>query len=194
MLPKNDGLGQAVRQLLVLPWLKRFFVKLTSDGERKGFKRLLRQYLSLYLPDCPFKISSTNRYTKNTYEAAIISKLPINKDTEIKYLCGVRAILTEEETTSLASRGFDYSIVETTRNRATSYLFGPASLSNHDCKANSRLTTDGPSRMKIMTTRRIDIGEEITVTYAANYFGEGNCECMCKDCEDHCRNGWISAS
>lgn len=194
MLPKNGGLGQAVRQLLVLPWLKRFFVTLTSDGERKGFKRLLRQYLCLYLPDCPFKISSTNRYTKNTYEAAIISKLPINKDSEIKYLWGVRAILTEEEMTSLASRGFDYSIVETTRNRATSYLFGPASLSNHDCKANSRLTTDGPSRMKIMTTRDIDIGEEITVTYAPNYFGEGNCECMCKDCEDQCRNGWTSTS
>lgn len=23
-----------------------------------------------------------------------------------------------------------------------------------------------------------------------NYFGEDNCECLCKTCEDYCRNGW----
>ncbi len=139
---------------------------------------------SICWTDCLFEISSPNRYTKNSYEA------PINKGAEIKYLCGIRVILTVEEETSLDGRGFDFCIVETTRNKATSYLFGPASLSNHDCKANSRLTTTGPSGMKIIATKDINIGEEITVTYAANYIGK---ECLCKDCEDNCRNGWRSA-
>ncbi|PVH70127.1 hypothetical protein DL98DRAFT_357429, partial [Cadophora sp. DSE1049] len=131
-----------------------------------------------------FEISSTNRYTQNSYEAAITSRIPINKGAEIKYLCGIRVILTVEEETSLDDgRGFDFCIVETTRNKATSNLFGATSLSNHDCKANSRLTTTGPSGMKIIATRDINIGEEITVTYAANYIGKDNCECLCKDCE-----------
>ncbi|KAH8590446.1 hypothetical protein B0O99DRAFT_463754, partial [Bisporella sp. PMI_857] len=116
-------------------------------------------------------------------EAAIISRVPISKGEEIKHLCGIRAILTAEEEASLNRRGYDFSIVETTRNSAISYLFGPASLSNHDCKANSRLTTTGPSGVKVIATRDINVGEEITVTYAANYFGKDNCECLCKDCE-----------
>jgi histone-lysine N-methyltransferase SUV420H len=178
----------------MLPGLQRFLAKLTLDAEKKGFRRLLRAYLSLYLPDCPFEISSTNRYTIDTYEAAIISRMPISEGAEIKYLCGMRAILTAEEEVSLDRRGYDFSILETTRNKATSYLFGPASFSNHDCRANSRLTTTGPSGVKIIATRDIHVGEEITVTYAANYFGEDNCECLCKDCEDHYRNGWRSAN
>lgn len=27
-----------------------------------------------------------------------------------------------------------------------------------------------------------------------NYFGEDNCECLCKTCEDNCRNGWARGS
>jgi hypothetical protein len=46
--------------------------------------------------------------------------------------------------------------------------------------------------MKIIAIRNIEIGEEITVDYSVDYFGEDNCECLCKTCEVSCRNGWIS--
>jgi hypothetical protein len=62
--------------------------------------------------DCLFEISSTNRYTKYSYEAAITSRIPINKGAEIKYLCGIRVIFTVEEETSLDGRGFDFCIVD----------------------------------------------------------------------------------
>jgi hypothetical protein len=71
-------------------------------------------------------------------------------------------------------------------------LFGPVRFANHDCKANARLVTTGSTGMKIVATRDIEIGEEITVTYDDDYFGEGNCECLCRTCEDCCRNGWRS--
>jgi hypothetical protein len=54
--------------------------------------------------------------------------------------------------------------------------------------------------MKIIATRNIEIGEEITVSYnegvkgVEKYFGKDNCGCLCKTCEDKCRNGWGSTN
>jgi len=114
------------------------------------------------------------------------------KGEEIKYLCGMRVILKEDEEHDLDRRGQDFSIVETTRNKATSFLFGPVRFANHDCEANARLTTTGSYGMKVIATKDIGIGEEITVKYGENYFGENNCECLCKTCEDYGRGGWRS--
>jgi hypothetical protein len=46
--------------------------------------------------------------------------------------------------------------------------------------------------VKIIAIRDIEIGEELTVGYSVDYFGEDNCKCLCKTCEVSCRNGWIS--
>jgi histone-lysine N-methyltransferase SUV420H len=61
---------------------------------------------------------------------------------------------------------------------------------NHDCKANARLVTTRSTGIKVVATRDIEIGKEITVTYDDDYFGKDNYECLCKTCEDCCRNGW----
>jgi hypothetical protein len=61
--------------------------------------------------DCLFEISSINRYTKNSYEAAITSRIPINKGAEIKYLW-IGVIFIVEEETSLDGRGFNFYIVD----------------------------------------------------------------------------------
>ena len=150
----------------------------------------MTRYLKLYLPDCPFEISSTNRYTGTTFEATIISRRNIWEGEETKYLCGTRAILTPEEEEDLDKRGKNFSIIITTRNQATSLLAGPGRFANHDCNANARLATPGISGLQIFVVRNIGIREEITVAYDDNFFGDKNCECLCKTCEDGCRNGW----
>ncbi|PMD61949.1 SET domain-containing protein, partial [Hyaloscypha bicolor E] len=143
----------------------------------------MRRYLSLYLPDCAFEILGTNRYTITIYEAMVVSRKLIRKGEEIKYLCGIRVILTGEEEDDLKEKGLDFSIIKTTRNNATSLLSGPVRFSNHNCEADARLVTTGSTGMKVVATRDIRIGEEITVTYSGDYFGEENCECLCQTCE-----------
>lgn len=186
------NIPEAHRQLLELPNLRGFNENLKLSAETKDFRRHMRRYLSLYLPDCAFEISGTNRYKMTTHEGTIISRRIIKAGEEVKYLCGIRAIMTTEEEEDLDRRGHDFSVVMTTRDKATSYLFGPASLSNHDCEANSKLTSTGRIGMKVIAIRDIGVGDEITVFYGEGYFGKNNRECLCKTCEIHCRNGWVS--
>jgi hypothetical protein len=101
---KEKDLRRAESQLLALPSLKRFSDNLKSAGEKNDFRQHMRRYLNIYLPDCPFEISGTNRYEMTTHEATIIARKPIKAGQAIKYLCGIRAILTEEEENDLEIR------------------------------------------------------------------------------------------
>jgi histone-lysine N-methyltransferase SUV420H len=181
---------KAESELLALPGLRKFSESLKSDKEKEDFRRHLRRYINIYLPDCPFEISSTNRYTVVTHEAAIIARRDIKKGETIKYLCGVQVIMTPEEEADIALQKRDFSVVISSRNKTASLFLGPARFANHDCGANARLMTSGAAGMEIIAVREIEIGDEITVTYGDNYFGEDNCECLCKTCEERQENGW----
>lgn len=146
--------------------------------------------MQIYLPDCPFEVSSTNRYTVTTHEASIVARRPIKRNETIKYLSGIQVVITPEEEEVLSSRKKDFSIVVSSRNRMASLFMGPARFANHDCGANAKLVITGQAGIDIVAIRRIDVGEEITVTYGENYFGENNCECLCQTCENNLANGW----
>lgn len=150
----------------------------------------MRRYTQIYLPDCPFEVSSTNRYTVTTHEASIVARRFIKRNESIKYLSGIQVLISPEEEADLAVRKKDFSIVVSSRNRMASLFMGPARFANHDCGANAKLVITGQAGIDIVAVRSIDIGEEITVTYGENYFGEDNCECLCQSCEDNLVNGW----
>ena len=183
-------LQKAEASLLKLAGLRKYIDGLKTDGEKESFKRHLSKYINIWLPECSFEVSTTNRYTVVTHEAAITARRFIKKNETIKYLCGCLVSMTEEEEKDLDLTRRDFSIVMSSRKKTPSLFLGPARFANHDCNANARLVTQGTDGMQVVAVREIQVGEEITVTYGDSYFGEGNCECLCLTCEKEGRNGW----
>lgn len=146
--------------------------------------------MQIYLPDCPFEVSSTNRYTIMTHEASIVARKFIKRNETIKYLSGIQVLITPEEEAALSVRKKDFSIVVSSRSRMASLFMGPARFANHDCGANAKLVITSQATIDIVAVRHIEVGEEVTVTYGDNYFGENNCECLCQTCENNLANGW----
>ena len=176
--------------LLELSGLKKYVNLLRSDREKEDFRRHMRKYINIWLPDCPFEVSTTNRYTIVTHEAAITARRPIRKGETIKYLCGNKVEMTPEEEKDLDITRRDFSVVMTSRKKTPSLFLGPARFANHDCKANAKLVPRGSEGMLVVAERQISVGDEITVNYGEHYFGEDNCECLCSTCESGGRGGW----
>ena len=180
--------------LLKLTGLRKFYDHLQSDREKEDFLKHMRKYINIWLPDCPFEVSTTNRYTIMTQEAATTARRLIKKGETIKYLSGNLVAMTSEEEQDLDLTRRDFSIVMSTRKKTPSLFLGPARFANHDCDANARLVTKGPGGMQVVAVKNISIDEEITVTYGEDYFGIDNCECLCGTCEREGRNGWAPVS
>ncbi|KAJ5445974.1 Histone-lysine N-methyltransferase SET9 [Penicillium cf. griseofulvum] len=160
----DKDIPTAERKLLEISGLKKYMTNLRSPREKEWFRRHLRKYIQMYLPDCE----------------------------EIKHLSGTLVSMTHEEELDLGLTRKDFSIVMSSRRKAPSFFLGPARFANHDCDANGSLTTRGNEGMSVMATRDIHEGEEITVSYGEDYFGVDNCECLCHTCERAVRNGWSS--
>lgn len=184
------NLVKAEQEILGMTGLKRYMAKLSNDREREWFRRHLRKYIQMYLPDSPFEVTTTNRYTITNHEAAICARQFIKKGQEVKYLSGTLVPMTAEEERDLDLTRKDFSIVMSSRRKTPSFFLGPARFANHDCDANGRLMTRGSEGMQVVANRDIDVGEEITVSYGEDYFGVDNCECLCSTCERGLRNGW----
>ncbi|KAF2156927.1 hypothetical protein K461DRAFT_219305 [Myriangium duriaei CBS 260.36] len=184
----------AVQKLLDLPGLKKYTQSLKTKDEKEHFQRHLSKYVRIYLPDCPFEVCTTNRYTITTHEACVVARKEIKKGEVIKYLTGIQVAMTKKEEEELDLKNRDFSIVMSSRKKTPSLFLGPARFANHDCNANAKLSTTGHHGMQIVSTRYIAVGEEITVTYGDDYFGEDNCECLCLTCESLRRNGWSRRS
>ncbi|KPM35347.1 Histone-lysine N-methyltransferase SET9 [Neonectria ditissima] len=186
----NKDLAAAEKRLLATDGIRRFSNGLKTEKEKEDFRRHLRRYLQIYLPDCPWEVNSTNRYTIVTHEASVTARRSIKRNETIKYLSGIQVNITPEEEKEISVRKKDFSIVVSSRSKCTSLFMGPARFANHDCDANAKLMTTSHAGIEIIATRSIEPGDEITVTYGESYFGEDNCECLCKTCEDGLRNAW----
>jgi histone-lysine N-methyltransferase SUV420H len=182
--------AEAVQKLLQLPGLRRFVGTLKDERDQDQFKRHLRRYVNIYMPDCQFEVTTTNRYTITDHEASITARRDINPREEIKYLTGVQVAMTEEQEKTLELTRKDFSLVISSRKKTRSLFLGPARFANHDCDANAKLTTKGYDGMQIVAVKPISEGDEITVSYGEDYFGDDNEECLCNTCENLQQNGW----
>ncbi|KIW29659.1 uncharacterized protein PV07_05457 [Cladophialophora immunda] len=182
----------AEKALLALPGLKRYKKSLRTKGEQEHFLNHLRKYIDMYQTDCAWEVSTTNRYTITTYEAAVTARRRIRQGDTIKYLTGTLVPLTTEESADLDLTNRNFSIVVSSRKKNSSIFLGPARFANHDCDANGRLVTRGENGMEVVAMKNIEVGDEITVSYGDDYFGDGNIDCLCHTCEQLERNGWTS--
>ncbi|KXT14811.1 hypothetical protein AC579_9649 [Pseudocercospora musae] len=185
----KDPAGAQEKLLQEQSGLLKYHRALKTEDEKEHFLRHMRKYINIYLPDCPFEVCTTNRYTIETAEACIIARKRIRRGEPVKYLTGIQVEMTEKEEKMLSSRT-DFSIVISSRKKRPSLFLGPARFANHDCDSNAKLTTTGAHGIHIQARKDIEIGDEITVTYGEDYFGEDNCECLCHTCEVATRNGW----
>lgn len=184
----------AEKALLALPGLKRYKKGLRSRIEQEHFLDHLRKYIAMYQTDSPWEVSTTNRYTITTYEAAVTARRRIKQGDPVKYLTGTLVPLTTEESADLDMTNRNFSIVVSSRKKNSSIFLGPARFANHDCDANGRLVTRGPDGMEVVAVKNIDVGDEITVSYGDDYFGPANMDCLCHTCEMLERNGWTAKS
>lgn len=181
---------QAEEHLLNLGGLRKYLARLRTEKEKNNFKRHLRKYIAMYLPDSPFEVSTTNRYTITTSEACVIARRRIRRGETIKNLSGTLVAVTPDEEKELDVTKRNFSIVHSCRKKNLSMFLGPARFANHDCDPNGRLKTTGSDGMEVVAARNIDVGEEITVSYGEEYFGPNNEDCLCATCEAVVRNGW----
>merc|ERR1711939_1022517 len=188
----DKDLVAAEKAFLALPGLRRYRKSLRTKSEQDHFLSHLRKYIAMYQTDCPWEVSTTNRYTITTYEAAVTARRRIRQGDVVKYLTGTLVPLTAEESTDLDMTNRNFSIVVSARKKNSSIFLGPARFANHDCDANGRLVTRGEDGMEVVAVKNIDVGDEITVSYGDDYFGPGNIDCLCHTCGALERNGWTS--
>jgi len=146
----------------------------------------------MYSTECAWEVSTTNRYTITTYEAAVTARRRIKQGETIKYLIGTLVPLTLEESAELDLTNRNFSIVTSSRKKNSSIFLGPARFANHDCDANGRLVIKSNESMEVIAMKNIEVGDEITVSYGDDYFGPDNVDCLCYTCETLERNGWTS--
>ncbi|RMZ75092.1 hypothetical protein DV737_g5465, partial [Chaetothyriales sp. CBS 132003] len=182
----------AEKAIMRLPGLVRYYKGLRNKQKQDNFLAHLRKFIYMYQTDCPFEVSTTNRYTITSYEAAVTARRRIKQGEYIKYLTGTLVPLTTEESLNLDLTNRNFSIVVTGRKKSDQMFLGPARFANHDCDSNARLVMKGTESMEVIAVKNIDVGEEITVSYGDNYFGPDNVECLCHTCEIEERNGWTS--
>lgn len=151
--------------------------------------RHVRRYAQMYMLDAAFEINCTYRYTLHEPEACVLARKEILAGKDIKQLNGVMHLITGDEEDALNDAS-DFSTITASRLGGTGVLFGPARFVNHDCKPNCRLITQSKENVSFVAIRDIKVGDEITICYADSYFGEHNCDCLCRTCEAEMRGGF----
>ncbi|KAJ1963517.1 histone lysine methyltransferase Set9 [Dipsacomyces acuminosporus] len=182
----------ALEELLADEYISAF-LRHKSELRLKDFRIHAERYLSMYLPDAGYEIGQTDRYRTVTgkTEARIVATKRYTLGNVIGLCSGSIAVLDDEEIKRLEEEGEDFSVMWWNKKQSMCLFLGPARFVNHDCDSNCRFTPLGNDAIGFQALKTIEPGEEITTHYGFDYFGEGNCECLCATCEKFNR-GWYA--
>ena len=145
-------------------------VKLFLEEEYKSSMKVVSFQVANYIPSETFS------------QIGLFLNLDFEKNNLIPGVSGFLSELPDEEHIA----GFnDFSLLTTTRNIKTTFLMlGPVSFVNSSCKPNAKYVIDGHI-VRCMAIRDIKKGEELTVKYDINFFGNFNKDCLWKYTSEH---------
>ena len=105
----------------------------------------------------------------------VFSKTKLLKNTHLASLTGVLCEIEEDE----IDEDFNgFSIIHSSRVGAQWIMLGPISFINNSCKPNVKYVIDG-DKMKCVTIKEIEEGEELSIEYHKHFFGDFNVDCLC---------------
>ncbi|KAE9993900.1 hypothetical protein EG327_002523 [Venturia inaequalis] len=187
---KHTDTEKATELILEVGAIAKYLAKL-EPHEIRYFRDQLKLYVAIYRNDCPFEVTTTNRYDILTNEASITARRFISKGDVIKYLSGTKVVIPVGEVETIDDACLVKSITLSARKGDSCLFLGPARFANHDCESNARLDYNA-NTMRIIARKDIEPGQEITVYYGGGFFGDDNLDCLCATCERLLRGGWDS--
>ncbi|CAJ0630328.1 16388_t:CDS:2 [Entrophospora sp. SA101] len=169
---------------------KNVIEEVNLDQACKELLSHAKRYLQMYQANSGYEIAETKRYFGSSKrEACVVATKDFKEGDELRLCTGALVPLTKEEDNKLDG-GRDFSIIWSQRKDVMCLLLGPARFVNHDCKPNTTFIASGQSEISFKFTRSVKVGEELTSYYDDDYFGEGNCECLCATCERLVKGGY----
>ncbi|KAJ3391747.1 hypothetical protein HDU92_008891 [Lobulomyces angularis] len=160
------------------------FSKIASNCH---FKQHIKAYLKIFNPQSGIEICETFRYKqreKIKLDSKIVASKRFKASDQVSFCTGVKTDLTEDDEKFLETNKQDFSIIYSLKKGYSSLFLGPARFINHDCNPNVKfMPISGGNLVSFVVLRDIEIGEELTVFYGKDYFGERNCDCLCETCE-----------
>ncbi|CEP24605.1 unnamed protein product [Cyberlindnera jadinii] len=176
-------LDKCTESLMNTKAMQTFLRRYNGDEEvLSGIRSHVQRYLCMYHESCGFELAVTDRFKVKTgmSECCVIARRDFDKNEEVKYLAGsLSPLVPGEEEPPIIS---DFSVINIPRCDYPCLLLGPIRFVNHNCSPNAKFVM-AQGEMKIITLKRILVGEEITVSYSNSYFGEDNMHCLCATCE-----------
>ncbi|PIA16185.1 SET domain-containing protein, partial [Coemansia reversa NRRL 1564] len=175
---------EAVDALLSQEYISAF-LRHKSEMRLADFRLHAGRYFSMYLPEAGYEIVQTRRYRAVTgqNEARVVATKRYTLGMVISLCSGSVAKLSDREIKRMEQESADFSVMWWSKKKSMCLFLGPARFVNHDCDSNCRFTALGSDAICFQALRTIEPGEEITTHYGSNYFGDGNCECLCATCE-----------
>ncbi|KAI9168517.1 histone lysine methyltransferase Set9 [Blastocladiella emersonii ATCC 22665] len=176
--------------IAAIPWLERWLREDMPVPHIRHFCRHLQRYIAMYSTAAGFDMVETRRYDRNEApiapgiaQAALVAVREWSTGDEL-LLCGGRvAPLSHAEEEALQVSGRDFSVLLSRRSGEQNLFLGPARFVNHDCRPNLVFVVRVTGEVHFRATRAILPGQELTVSYGADYFGIANQDCLCATCE-----------
>ncbi|CAF0765095.1 unnamed protein product [Brachionus calyciflorus] len=175
-------------------WFEKYMTD-KSQSYVDLFKSHVFKFLHFFNPDSGITIKECFRYSNEKKGGKIIATRKWSKHEKIEKLIGCIAELTKKEESELLTPGVnDFSVMYSCRKQCSQLWLGPGAYINHDCKPNCKFVSTGVSSACLQVLRDIEIDEEITCFYDANFFGEKNIHCECHTCERHFMGSFSESS